>query len=119
MSCKEHGEITVEFNGNAGSPDNFCYQCEIDRLKEELQTTQLQLIQEETDRKIWEQDCKKAEQELTASQRTIEDLRQELLQSSQEVERLKTVTIPPIHAPHCAINSYPGRPNKCTCGLEE
>jgi hypothetical protein len=91
--CKEHGAIYVEYGGNIGAPsDGYCYQCEIDRLKaglkrselsratlsglyhdlqcqlaevkHELKTTQLYLMEEETTRKIWEQDCKKAESQL-------------------------------------------------------
>ena len=37
----------------------------IDVLEQELQKTQLQLMQEETDRKIWQQDCKKVEAQLS------------------------------------------------------
>ena len=36
--CKEHGTIYVEYGGNIGAPsDGYCYQCEIDRLKAELE----------------------------------------------------------------------------------
>lgn len=36
--CKEHGTIYVEYGGNIGAPsDGYCYQCEIDLLKAELE----------------------------------------------------------------------------------
>jgi multidrug resistance efflux pump len=72
----------------------------------ELQSTQLQLMQEETDRKIWQQDCKKAEAErdklesevmghrryaekyyLTAEFIPIERHRLEIQQARQETAR--------------------------------
>lgn len=37
--CKDHGVITVEFDGNIGSPVG-CYQCEIDRLRAEVERQQ-------------------------------------------------------------------------------
>lgn len=52
----------------------------IDVLEQELQKTQLQLMQEETDRKIWQQDCKKVEAQLSryAGAVEVEGLKEEL-----------------------------------------
>ena len=58
---------------------------EIDRLKRELETTQLHLMEEETTRKIWEQDCKKAEAQLNM---TLASAREKLKKKDEAISTL-------------------------------
>lgn len=44
-------------------------------VKHELETTQLHLMEEETTRKIWEQDCKKAESQLAVATVALEKIK--------------------------------------------
>lgn len=52
-------------------------------VKHELETTQLHLMEEETTRKIWEQDCKKAESQLAE----LQQLQVEIVESAGSTQQ--------------------------------
>jgi hypothetical protein len=58
-------------------------QCQLAEVKHELETTQLHLMEEETTRKIWEQDCKKAESQLAE----LQQLQVEIVESAGSTQQ--------------------------------
>jgi hypothetical protein len=98
-------------------------QCQLAEVKHELKTTQLYLMEEETTRKIWEQDCKKAESQLAELQQlqveivesvgaTQQHLLAQLAEARAEVERQQkeiiTLQKSVIGLERCSSDEAPG-----------